>query len=128
MNVWDRPINKKRIAEGICPDCGIDEASGNGKRCEECKYKQVRYQRHLRSQIRQKTGAVCTPEAYARQAEGKRKLRAARRLARLCIQCAAPSTRFIRCTKCRASNADAKLRFRMRVKAKEINRLRGMAA
>jgi hypothetical protein len=112
------PRQLLRIKFGICPDCGDGESAPGGLRCAKCRDEQNERHRMVYAMQRAKGTPRRSPEKFKEIADQVRVKRKARVNNGQCIQCAAPSTRYRRCTRCRIADAESKRRYRERQKRK----------
>ena len=107
-----RPRQLARVALGLCPDCGEEDAAPGGLRCAACRDAQNAQHRARWAALRASGVLECAElrKKKARLAQARRaRLRAAGR----CIQCQRPSPRFLRCTACRVAGAGRQRRRRV---------------
>jgi hypothetical protein len=111
---WTRPRQQARIALDLCPLCGVDSPYRGCKLCFECRQSMNARHRAYYAEMRAAGGVRHAPETLPALAAEMAARRRARKAAGLCIQCGTPVNKFVRCTRCRAQGAEAKVRFRAR--------------
>lgn len=101
------PREQARIDLGLCFCCGEDSPVAGILRCAHCRDRENAAKRRKYA-LR---GKVYSDQDKAEMRTFAKNLRDGRKRDSKCVQCAAPITRYTRCTKCRAKNAEYSLRY-----------------
>lgn len=112
----NRPRQRARVAFGLCPDCGEDDAAPGGLRCAVCRDQQNERHREIYRQQRAAGLPRYDAATLQQKAASVRRKRAERQARKRCIQCGAAVAKFQRCMKCRAKNAAANRRWKLKRK------------